>query len=388
MSKAFDKYVDKLPGRILHNLKVESEKQKLTSSQIDEVLKLAMNAYNESLISPGEAIGVVTAESFGEAGTQMTLNVFHLAGVAEMQVTQGLPRLIEIFDARKEPSTPSMTVYLKSEYSKDEKKIRKIASFIKEMTLKEISSEFSLNVMRGCVEVTLNKKKMVAFGFTAKQVIDSLIEKVKNIDAKEIKGGILIREVSSEEEINLISLYKLREKVKDTVVRGLKGITQVLPTKRDGKVVILCAGSNLKGVLEMKEVDCKHIFSNNIHEVASILGIEAARQAIIDEATKVISQQGLDIDIRHVMFLADIMTHGGIIKGITRGGIGGEKESVLARASFETPIKHIKEASLIGEIDNLKSVIENVIINQPVPLGTGLPGLVVKMRKKNESKKS
>jgi len=52
----------------------------------------------------------------------------------------------------------------------------------------------------------------------------------------------------------------------------------------------------------------------------------------------------------------------------------------LARASFETPIKHIVNASLIGEEDNLNSVIENVILNQPVPLGTGLPDLVIKMK--------
>jgi len=388
MSRIIDKYREELPGKILESIRVEAEKQKLTGAQTEEVLKVTKEMFEASLISPGEAIGVVTAESFGEPGTQMTLNVFHLAGVAEMQVTQGLPRLIEIFDARKEPSTPSMTVYLKPEYSKDEKTIRKVASFIKEMTLKEISTMFSLNIMKGSVEVTLNKKKLTAFGFTLKQIIDSLNEKVKGIDAKEVKGGILIRETSEEEEINLISLYKLREKIKDTVVRGIKGVTQVLPTKRAGRAVILCAGTNLKDVIEMKEVDSKRVFSNNIHEVASVLGIEAARQAIIDEATEVISQQGLDIDIRHVMFLADIMTHGGIIRGITRGGIGGEKESVLARASFETPIKHIKEASLVGEEDKLRSVIENVIVNQPVPLGTGLPGLVVKMRKKDESKKA
>mgnify|MGYP001608552242 FL=1 len=64
---------------------------------------------------------------------------------------------------------------------------------------------------------------------------------------------------------------------------------------------------------------------------------------------------------------------------ITRSGITGDKESVLARASFETPIKHIVNASLVGEEDKLNSVIENVMLNQPVPLGTGLPDLVLKI---------
>ena len=64
-------------------------------------------------LDSGEAIGIVTAQSFGEASTQMVLRTFHMAGVAEMQVTTGLPRLIEIFDARKKPSSPKMEIYLK-----------------------------------------------------------------------------------------------------------------------------------------------------------------------------------------------------------------------------------------------------------------------------------
>ena len=81
------------------------------------------------------------------------------------------------------------------------------------------------------------------------------------------------------------------------------------------------------------------------------------------------------------MFLSDVMTRNGEVKGVTRTGITGGKESVIARASFETPIKHIVNASLVGEVDKLNSVVENVIINQPVPLGTGLPGLFAKMKK-------
>jgi len=380
MTEIYEKYSKKLPRKVLIDIKNESEKQKLTSLQINKALDMASKEYNSSLITPGESIGIVTAESFGEPGTQMTLNVFHMAGVAEMQVTRGLPRLIEIFDARKIPSTPSMSVFLKSEYTKSEKIIRKVSSFIKEITLEEISSSFSLNLLKGSVEVILDKKRMADYGFTSNNVLDGLVEKIKGINVKETKSGLLLRD--SNEELDLSGLYKLRQKAKSTILRGVKGITQVLPAKKDNKFVVLCAGTNLKEVLDMKEVDSKNVTSNDIHEIASVLGIEAARQSIINEAVSVIGNQGLDIDMRHVMFLSDLMTNTGEIKGITRGGIGGEKESVLARASFETPIKHIRNASLTGEVDNLKSVIENVIINSPVPLGTGLPGLVVKKGKK------
>ena len=136
----------------------------------------------------------------------------------------------------------------------------------------------------------------------------------------------------------------------------------------------------MKDILELPEVDASRTFSNDINEIYHVLGIEAARQAIINEVYKVIESQGLNINIRHIMLVADTMCATGIIKGITRYGVVSEKASVLARASFETPIKHLINAALEGEVDNLTSVVENVMINQPVPLGTGLPGLVTKMK--------
>jgi len=75
------------------------------------------------------------------------------------------------------------------------------------------------------------------------------------------------------------------------------------------------------------------------------------------------------------------------VLGVSRYGIVKEKPSVLARASFETPIRHIINASMVGEVDELNSVIENVMINQPVPVGTGLPGLVTKIRDDKKKKK-
>jgi len=152
--------------------------------------------------------------------------------------------------------------------------------------------------------------------------------------------------------------------------------------KRHEEFIIICAGTNLKKILEMDFVDPTRTTSNDIFEIAGALGIEAARQAIINEVYKVIETQGLDVDIRHIMLVADTMCSSGEVKGITRYGVVSQKASVLARASFETPIKHIINAALVNERDDLNSVVENVMLNQPVPVGTGLPGLVVKQPKK------
>ena len=128
--------------------------------------------------------------------------------------------------------------------------------------------------------------------------------------------------------------------------------------------------------------------TNDIFEIEKVLGIEAARQSIINEVSKVIDEQGLNVDLRHIMLISDIMTTSGTVLGVNRYGIVKEKPSVLARASFETPIKHIINASISGETDYLRSVIENVMINQVVPVGTGLPQLLVKQEKEKKSKKS
>ena len=135
-------------------------------------------------------------------------------------------------------------------------------------------------------------------------------------------------------------------------------------------------------MLQLEGVDGFRTTTNNICEIEKILGIEAARQAIINEVYKVIENQGLNVDVRHIMLVADTMCFSGQVKGITRYGVISEKASVLARASFETPIKHIINAALIGEVDRLDSVVENVMLNQPVPVGTGIPKLVTKSDKK------
>ena len=384
MSDIIDEYNSIIPAKLLDDIKEEASQAKLTNKQLKVVLEKVKEEDEEAKISPGEAIGVITAESFGEPSTQMTLNVFHFAGVSEMQVTQGLPRLVEIFDARKTPSTPSMEIYLKPDYKKDVKDVRKIASNIKETKLGETSSEFVINLIKSTVEVKLNKQMMRELSITPTLLINSLSGSMKgfNIRFRDSDNTLIIK--TKDKEVQMNDLYKLKEKAKETHIKGIKGISQVLPVKIGGEFVIWTAGSNLKGVLELKEVDETRTTTNDIFEIAEMFGIEAARQAITNESLKVIENQGLDIDIRHIMFISDVMTTTGVIKGITRSGITSEKESVLARASFETPLKHIINASLIGEVDRLNSVVENVMLNQPVPVGTGLPGLLAKMQARLE----
>jgi DNA-directed RNA polymerase subunit A' len=323
-------------------------------------------------VSPGEAIGILTAQSFGESSTQMVLNVFHSAGVAEVQVTQGLPRLIEILDARKLPSTPSMELSLDSEHN-NEQSARVIAEKIREVKLREIVSEIGIDFTSKSLELILDNSALKGVHMSSERLESVLREKGFNIKKKE-KGFVL-----SFQELGFKDLFKTKQKIKDIIISGVKGITQVLVVKREKDYIILTSGSNLKDLMEFKGIDANRVFSNNLNEISDVLGIEAARQSIIDEITKVLTSQGIDIDKRHLSLVADAMTSSGLVKGVTRVGIISDKSSVLARASFETPVKHFVGATKTGKEDKLTSVIENIILNQPVPVGTGLPGLLVKV---------
>jgi len=336
-------------------------------------------------VCPGEALGLVTAQSFGEPSTQMALNVFHFAGVAEMQVTMGLPRLIEIFDTRKKPSSPKMEIYLTKEYN-NEKDAEVFAEKIKEVTLKEIASEIGINFSKKIIEIKIDKEALRKTHASAKKIVERLND--LDFKAKEKDDMILL----DSNALSFKEIYQLKEKLKNTIISGVKGIKQILILKKENNFVIITLGTNIKEMIKLKEVNKDKIISNDFYEIADVFGIESARQLIINEIKYVINTQGLDIDERHLKLAADAITNTGEVKGVTRMGIIAQKSSILARATFETPIKQFVNASIKGSKEKLKSVIENIILNQPVPVGTGFPGLVVKvigpLVKKDEEKKT
>jgi len=372
-----NEYKSKLPPKLVAELQ-ENLPKGTTKAKLNKILENVYEEYIDMMIAPGEGVGLIAAESIGEPGTQMTLNTFHFAGVAEMNVTVGLPRIIEILDGSKSIKTPMMEIYLKSPYSKG-KDIKTLATNIKETTLKEVVKEISVNISNSTIEIIVNTKKLKVLKLNVAKIAKIINDNTKGFHVKPGDGAIIMKPRSKNIELN--EVFKLKEKLKDFYVSGIKKIKQVLPVKRGDEFVIITAGTNLADVLDLEYVDTTRTISNDLYEIINVLGVEAVRQTIIDEVSKVIEAQGLNVDIRHIMLVADIMCVSGAVKGITRYGVVSEKSSVLAKASFETPIKHIINASISGEEDMLNSVIENVMLNQPVPIGTGLPCLVAKQKK-------
>jgi DNA-directed RNA polymerase beta' subunit len=213
-----------------------------------------------------------------------------------------------------------------------------------------------------------------------------------SLDVSEIEAAIPVKHEKESKWVYSVSLDEEKtgnpEALTQTVgmakVRGIPEIKRVLTLQEGGEWIIRTDGSNLEEVIKIDGVEPLSTTTNNIHEIAEIFGIEAARNALIKEAHAVLEEQGLDVDVRHVMLVADIMTKMGEVQQIGRHGISGEKSSVLARAAFELTIQHLVSAALRGEIDPLKGVIENIIVGQSMPLGTGSVELFMNMGEKSD----
>ncbi|MBR9689890.1 MAG: DNA-directed RNA polymerase subunit A'' [Candidatus Altiarchaeota archaeon] len=365
-----------LPKKLSEQAEAVIKNFKLVGARKTKFTKLVNQKYKDLQVAPGEAIGIVTAQSIGEPGTQLTMRTYHYAGVLEMNVTLGLPRVIEIVDARSTPKTPMMTVFLDPKIAGDEKEARKVAARIRAIHLKDLVSKFETDLIDKKITAHLSLDLLEEFDTDIDEVLKQMRKRIKgvNIEAKGHKVTVELKKPS------MRKLYKLKANLRKAHVKGMDGIKYTLVRKENNEYVIYTDGSNLQDTLKVKGVDHHRTTTNDINEIARVLGIEAARNSIIFELRSAMEGAGVtNVDVRHLMMVADTMTAEGEVKAIGRYGIAGEKAGVLARASFETPVAHLIKAAYSGESDDFASVIEDILVGQPVKVGTGMVKLLMKV---------
>jgi len=366
-----------LPKSVIDEIISRVSKDKKLESRLDKIINKALDEYNKNLIDPSEACGIVSAQSIGEPGTQMTMRTFHYAGVAEINVTLGLPRLIEIVDARSIPSTPMMNIYLKDEYRLNPNLAKEVANQI-EITRLNSVADIETDLTNFVIYVKPNMNTLKSKDITIDDLAEN-VKKIRGIDAKIEKDKIKV----TLDDLSYKKLLEVNETLKDLKVKGIDGIRRIIIRNEPNEgYVIYSEGSNFEEVLKINGVDPYRTTTNDIQAVGRVLGIEAARNMIIQEAYNTLSEQGLNVDLRHIMLVADIMTVDGTIRAIGRHGVSKEKESVLSRAAFEITVSHLLQAARRGETDKLGGVAENIIVGQPVNLGTGAVELIMKIDKK------
>jgi DNA-directed RNA polymerase subunit A" len=210
--------------------------KKLTKKEITTVIKKSYERYQEHLIDAHESAGIIAAQSIGEPGTQMTMRTFHYAGVAEINVTLGLPRLIEIVDARRVPSTPMMEIYLDETVKYDRDEVRKIASGIEITRIVDIAS-IETDMVNLQVIIHTDSKKLEKKELTMEDIeekLSKLRETKGNFNYEGNKFFIHCDESSYKK------LQKISEAVRDLKIKGIDDIDRAIIRKTDEEYVTAC----------------------------------------------------------------------------------------------------------------------------------------------------
>jgi len=350
---------------------------KLSKEGAEIVCKKGLSLYNKARVEPGQAVGIITAQSIGEPGTQMTLRTFHFAGIKERNVTLGLPRLIELVDARKKPVTPTMDIYLDDESKKSREKAIEVARNVLQTKVSALISDSETDYTSQ-IKLILSPNRLKERGCTVGEV-EAALQSNKKFKI-EITGELMTLKLV--EESDAPTVIAIRNKVLNTTVKGVPEIERVTLVQKDDEWVIQTTGSNIAKVLEVKGIDKKNVRTNNVFEIAATLGIEATRNALINELNSTLEDQGLEVDNRYIMLVSDLMCSRGYMQQIGRHGIAGTKDSVLARAAFEITVPTIAHAALAGEVEQLKGITENVIVGSNIPIGSGTVDLYMQVSKK------
>jgi DNA-directed RNA polymerase II subunit RPB1 len=411
------------------------EKFHLNREAFDWVLGEIESKFNQSIVNPGEMCGTLSAQSIGEPATQMTLNTFHYAGVASKNVTLGVPRLKEIINVATNIKTPSLSVYLEPEIARESRLAKNVQQELAYTSLRTVTAAVEIwydpNPSSTIIEedsvfvesffaipdeeiesklhlqspwllrLELDRAKMIDRKLTMSYVAGRIAESFKtdlfviwsedNAEKLIIRCRVLGAADKDDDGMGTIEedifLRQLENTMLNSVsLRGVKDIKRVfllehdkivttsdgtIKTKLEKEWVLETDGVNLKTVMCIDGVDFKRTYSNSCVEIFNVLGIEAARAAIMKELRGVIEFDGSYVNYRHLALLCDLMTHRGTLMAITRHGINRADTGALMRCSFEETVEVLMEAAAVGEKDDCHGVAENVMFGQMAPMGTG-----------------
>ncbi|KAI1378616.1 beta and beta-prime subunits of DNA dependent RNA-polymerase [Hypoxylon crocopeplum] len=392
------------------------------------------NRCSRSMVSPGEMVGVLAAQSIGEPATQMTLNTFHFTGISSKNITLGVPRLKEILNVASNIKTPSMMVYLDGSTSQEHAKqlrsavehtnLRSVTAvtevyydpIIEDTTIPEdddfVSSFFLLpddslpnpdRQSRWLLRFVLDRQKMLDKGLAVEDVAVRLREEYPNdlavicSDNNADQQVIRIRPMPEDKDDTNkaieddVMLKRLADHLLEHLtLRGVKGIERAFLNKgtkiaedRNGALIQskdspICEewyldtqGTALREVLSVPGVDAMRTITNDLWQTVDVFGIEAARLALLNELRRVLAFDGSYVNERHLALLVDVMTYRGSIAAVTRHGINRADTGALMRCSFEETVEILLEAAAIGEIDDCRGISQNVMLGQLAPMGTG-----------------
>lgn len=412
---------------------------RFTESAFDTMCEALVTKNWYAWVQPGEQVGIIAAQSIGEPSTQMTLNTFHLAGVAsKSNVTRGIPRLKELLKVTQNPKATSLTIPLKRQYSNSKTKAREVAqelelTLLRDMTVKtaiyydpndsesvlkedrELIAFYKMfeatsdtpdkaNWSKYILRLELNRQNMFDKNITMDDILFVLRRRFDNevqmiysdFNSQKLIMRIRLSEDSLDESKNdpssldaLSGYKKFQNKLLNAVIiRGLPGIKAVtfrkgeeLLTYANGKYnkteeyILDTDGSNLLEVMNHPAVDATRVTSTHVHDIYAQLGIEATRHTLYTEITTLFEEG--QINYRHLGLLVDVMTRAGRLMSVDRYGINKLDIGPLAKASFEETERILLKAAVFGEMDPVTGVSANIMTGQPIRGGTAFSDILL-----------
>ncbi|OIR58589.1 MAG: DNA-directed RNA polymerase III subunit RPC1 [Amphiamblys sp. WSBS2006] len=360
-----------------------ASKSELNTGQLRAALETADRKYDRSRSEPGTPCGAIAGQSIGEPGTQMTLKTFHFAGVASMNITQGVPRLKEIINGVRNISTPITVLETHAGTLEEARRLKGVVGVV---YLRDILHSMTTELNAQCCEIllsfntaTIEHRRLSLSLASIKNTLLTKRFKLKkeNIEIVDERGlkGLRIRPDVQEGENILAVMNNIARQLPDVRISRAGDVKKTAISEKEGDtdcLVLFVEGGRLSTMSTLLGVRPETIKSNDVLAVEEVFGVEAARETIIKEITTTMNSHGISVDPRHVMLLADTMTQKGNVLGITRFGIAKMKESVLMLSSFEKTAEHLFSAGIGAKTDNLLGVSESVIVGKPGKIGTGL----------------
>jgi len=387
---------------------------------LEELRKQITKQYYDSQINPGSSIGILTAQSIGENQTQLQLNSFHSTGISTATVVTGVPRFNELINTTKNPKDVLTTIYLKEEY-KTIQEIRDNAGIhIKYITFQDIlvktetlnhtsdlwyntfyklypeverRTEYHTHYIRCYLDIEslfIYKLRLQTIGEYINKSYDDILciwspNTVGIIDIWLDTSNITLPSHIKSESItenNKIDIYIehiVIPTIKTVAVNGIKGINHISYTMnpQTNYWIIEASGYNLQDLLAQHFIDATKTVSNHMWEIFDTLGIEATRDFLIQEFTKIISTDTF-INNRHVQLLVDVMLYTGSISSISRYGVHKNQSGALTKCSFEESLDQILKAGIYGEREMINGVSGAIICGKISNIGTGLCDLIYK----------
>ena len=370
---------------ILYSKKLYVE-YKLNLEEIKKIIYELQYNYERSKINIGEMVGTIAAQSLGEPITQLTLNTFHAAGISEKNVTLGVPRLKELINVSKNIKCPSMFLKVK-----DGSNIEDLQYKLECVMLYEVINEIQIEDDLSYHTMELNYFKFMDIdtecmskwsltiimkdnveNTTTIEISTSLLKSFENIYItafhENLGNKLVIRFKKNENECDFETILSFKNELfLKYIIRGNSKIQKIY-IKDD--MFMETDGSTLQDVLHLNGVDVNNSFSNDILEMYTLFGIEAARNCLINELRNVIEFDGSYVNYRHLCLLVETMTYKGNIMAITRHGINRTNAGPLMKCSFEETVNVLTDAAINGEQDCLMGVTENIILGKISKIGT------------------